>query len=62
VLLGARRRAHEAGQGFAVCCGSETDPGVVRILEVTGLIPVLPVVGDREAAAQAVKDGPSESQ
>jgi anti-sigma B factor antagonist len=62
VLLGARRRAHEAGQGFAVCCGAETDPGVVRILEATGLIPVLPVVGDRAAAAQTVKDGPSESQ
>jgi anti-sigma B factor antagonist len=59
-LLGARRRAHEAGLGFAVCCGEGLDAGVRRILEVTGLIPVLPVLGDRDAAYSAARSGPAE--
>ena len=50
VLLDARRRAHEAGAGFAVCLGEEVHPGVQRIFDVTGLVPVLPVVRGREAA------------
>jgi anti-sigma B factor antagonist len=58
-LLGARRRAHEAGLGFAVCCGEGIDPGVRRILDVTGLGPVLPVMPDRDAAFQAARTVPA---
>jgi anti-sigma B factor antagonist len=58
-LLGARRRAHEAGLGFAVCCAESMDPGVRRILDVTGLVPVLPVVADREAAFDAARTAPA---
>jgi anti-sigma B factor antagonist len=61
VLLGARRRAHEAGHGFAVCCGEQLEPGVRRILEVTGLMPVLPVLEDREAALEVARSGPGEA-
>ena len=57
-LLGARRRAHESGLGFAVCCSDGIEPGVRRILEVTGLIPVLPVLPDREQAYGAARSGP----
>ena len=56
-LLGARRRAHESGVGFAVCCADGIEPGVRRILEVTGLIPVLPVLPDRDSAFDAARSG-----
>ena len=51
-LLDARRRAIEAGQGYVVCVGDSVEPGVQRILDITGLVPVLPVLqrprrGDR---------------
>ena len=58
-LLGARRRAHEAGLGFAVCCQEGMDPGVRRILDVTGLVPVLPVMPDRESAFDAARTAPA---
>jgi anti-sigma B factor antagonist len=58
-LLGARRRAHEAGLGFAVCCAHGMDPGVRRILDVTGLVPVLPVLADRAAAFEAARTVPA---
>jgi len=54
-LLEARRRALEAEQGFVVCVGDAVEPGVQRILDVTGLVPVLPVVTGREAAIDAVR-------
>lgn len=54
-LLDARRRAHEAGQGFVVCVGDQVEPGVRRILDITGLVPVLPVVTGREQAIQAAR-------
>jgi anti-sigma B factor antagonist len=54
-LLEARRRALEAEQGFVVCVGDAVEPGVQRILDVTGLVPVLPVVKGREAAIDAVR-------
>ena len=41
-LLDARRRAIEAGQGYVVCVGDSVEPGVQRILDITGLVPVLP--------------------
>ncbi len=43
-----RRRALEAGQGFVVCVGESIEPGVQRILDITGLVPVLPVVNGRD--------------
>ena len=56
-LLDARRRALEADQGFVVCVGETVEPGVQRILDITGLVPVLPVVtgrdgGDRRGALE----------
>src|SRR5215216_1009852 len=49
-LLEARRRALEAEQGFVVCVGDAVEPGVQRILDVTGLVPVLPVLRRRDEA------------
>ncbi len=54
-LLDARRRAHEAEQGFVVCIGDQVEPGVRRILDITGLVPVLPVVNGREEALAAAR-------
>jgi anti-sigma B factor antagonist len=56
-LTGARRRALEAGQGFVVCVGEAVEPGVQRILDITGLVPVLPVVNGRDAAIQTARSG-----
>ena len=54
-LLDVRRRALEAGQGFVVCVGESIEPGVQRILDITGLVPVLPVVNGRSAAIEAAR-------
>ncbi len=54
-LLEARRRALAAGQGFVVCVGEAVEPDVQRILDITGLVPVLPVINGREAAVQAAR-------
>ncbi len=54
-LLDARRRALEAKQGFVVCVGDAVEPGVQRILDITGLVPVLPVINGREAAIEAAR-------
>jgi anti-sigma B factor antagonist len=54
-LLDARRRALDAGQGFVVCVGDEVEPGVQRILDITGLVPVLPVLQGREEAITAAR-------
>jgi anti-anti-sigma factor len=54
-LLDARRRALEDGRGFVVCVGDSVEPGVRRILDVTGLVPVLPVVNGRDAAIAAAR-------
>ena len=58
-LLDARRRAQEQQHGFVVSVGVGAEPGVRRILDITGLIPVLPVLGDREEAIAAARDGRS---
>ena len=60
-LLDARRRAQEQSLGFVVSVGAEVEPGVQRILDITGLVPVLPVVDGREAAIAAARDGVSGS-
>ena len=54
-LLDARRRALEAEQGFVVCIGESVEPGVQRILDITGLVPVLPVLQGREQAITAAR-------
>ena len=54
-LLELRRRALESGQGFVVSVGESIEPGVQRILDITGLVPVLPVVNGREAAIEAAR-------
>jgi anti-sigma B factor antagonist len=54
-LLDARRRALDAQQGFVVCLGEAVEPGVQRILDITGLVPVLPVVHGRDAAMETVR-------
>jgi anti-sigma B factor antagonist len=54
-LLDARRRALDAGQGFVVCVGDDVEPGVQRILDITGLVPVLPVVNGREEAIRTAR-------
>ena len=54
-LLDARRRALDGGQGFVVSVGESVEPGVQRILDITGLVPVLPVVNGREEAIRAAR-------
>lgn len=56
-LLDARRRAQEEGRGFVVLLGAAAEPGVRRILDITGLVPVLPVLGDRDKAFEAARRG-----
>jgi anti-sigma B factor antagonist len=53
VLIAARDRAHERGDGFAVLHGADAEPSVRRILDITGLVPLLPVVGSLDAARDA---------
>jgi anti-sigma B factor antagonist len=55
VLLEARRQAQENGLGFAVALGDGEGPGVRRILEVTGLMSVFPVLADREEALDTAR-------
>ena len=59
-LLDARRRAHDHQQGFVVCIGDTVEAGVRRILDITGLVPVLPVIQGREAAIAAARNGAAE--
>lgn len=60
-ILDARKRAEEAGVGFAVALSGGEAP-VRRVLEVTGLNENLPVVGSREEAiARAQGNGTPET-
>jgi anti-sigma B factor antagonist len=61
VLLEARRQAQEEGLGFAIVLADGEAAGVRRILEVTGLISVFPVLPAREAALEAAKSGQASS-
>jgi anti-sigma B factor antagonist len=58
-LLDSRRRALEASQGFVVCIGDTVEPGVQRILDSTGLVPVLPVLQGREQAIEQARSSGS---
>jgi anti-sigma B factor antagonist len=55
VLLETRRQADERGVGFAVALAEEDSGPVRRVLDVTGLVPVLPVHAGRERAVQAAR-------
>jgi anti-sigma B factor antagonist len=61
VLLEARRQAEETGLGFAVALGNGEGPGVRRILEVTGLMNVFPVLANREEALQTARSAAAPS-
>src|SRR3954471_19303568 len=58
-LLEARRQALERGIGYVVSLGDEPEPGVQRILEITGLVPVFPVVKSREESLEAARSAPA---
>ena len=60
-LLEARRQALERGTGYVVCLGEEPEPGVARILEITGLVPVFPVVRSRDEAFATARAAPAGS-
>jgi anti-sigma B factor antagonist len=57
VLLEAKRQAEEAGIGFAVVLGGDDAGPVRRVLDVTGLLPVLPLYAAREEAMEAARVG-----
>jgi anti-sigma B factor antagonist len=60
-LLEARRQALERGIGYVVCIGPEPEPGVARILEITGLVPVFPVVRSLEEALTSARSAPADA-
>ena len=57
VLLEAKRHAEERGVGFAVALGQDDSGPVRRVLDINGLMPVLPVHGAREEAIEAARGG-----
>ena len=61
VLLEAKRRADEGDLGFAVALGQSDAGPVRRVLDITGLVPVLPVYSGREEAIEAARSGPGDS-
>ncbi len=60
-LLEARRQAQEKGLGYVVALGEKPEPGVQRILEITGLVPVFPVVGALDEALEAARSAPADA-
>lgn len=54
-LLAARNQAEEQASGFAVALDRSKAPAVQRILEVTGLLEVFPVLPGRERAVEAAR-------
>jgi anti-sigma B factor antagonist len=57
VLLEARREAEDRAIGFAVALGEDGSPGVRRMLEITGLIRVFPVLPARKDALRLAASG-----
>lgn len=55
VLLAARNQAEEQASGFSVALDGAKAPAVKRILEVTGLLEVFPVLPGREHAINAAR-------
>ena len=54
-LLGARNQAEKQESGFAVALDGTKAPAVQRILEVTGLLEVFPVLAGRERAVEVAR-------
>lgn len=59
-ILDGRRRAGEAGVGFAVAQSANGAEAVTRVLDITGLRAELPVHPDRDGAVAAVTGGGGE--
>ena len=57
VLLGVRDRVGREGGGFAALLAPEGSEEVRRILHVTGLGPVLPVLASRQEALASARAG-----
>jgi len=57
VLLEAKRRAEADEIGFAVALGQDDSGPVRRVLDITGLVPVLPVYPGRDEAIEAARAG-----
>jgi anti-anti-sigma factor len=55
VLLGARNQAEDHAIGFAVALDGSKAPAVKRILEITGLLRVFPVLPGREQAIKSAR-------
>jgi anti-sigma B factor antagonist len=45
-----------------VCVGDAVEPGVQRILDITGLVPVLPVLQGRDEAIAAARSSNGASE
>ncbi len=60
-LLEARRQALERTIGYVVCLGETPEPGVARILEITGLVPVFPVLRSRDEALVTARSAPADA-
>ena len=60
-LLEARRQALERSAGYVVSLGEDPEPGVQRILEITGLVPVFPVVRSLDEALEAARSAPTDA-
>jgi anti-sigma B factor antagonist len=60
-LLEARKQAQESELTFVVSLGDPVEPGVERIFEITGLVPVFPVVRGRTAALEAARSAPADA-
>lgn len=58
-LLEGRRQALERGLNYVVCLGGTPEPGVARILEITGLVPVFPVVRSLDDALATARATPA---
>ena len=61
VLLEAKRKADEGDIGFAVAVGQDDTGPVRRVLDITGLAPVLPVYAGRDEAKEAARSGTSDA-
>jgi len=60
-LLEARRQALERSIGYVVCLGETPEPGVARILEITGLVPVFPVLRSLPEALDTARATPADA-
>ena len=55
VIIGGRDRAQERERSFVVLLGPGADPPVRRLVELTGMTSLLPVVDEREVALDPLR-------